>query len=420
MSSDRGTCPAWEHLRIKESDDEATMRSKFKQLRTLSEALRQTVTAAKAEEETQDSVCDSHDEDEQSGLMLHLALPVQSAKLSNSARYLCGVLQCCTDLTDKTAVQIMLWELQGSFANPPITFGTRGARFDPAKSETSIRNAWDIMETSQGPLVVMSGGFRMELDKQEAIRCFLPESQTLHCVHKLKLKDRLHSIATTGNTIIAAGADGKGIVWNGIGSEKEPHSKQLPQAKYKWFPFDWITELRLSQGKEEWVVGLSSQGSIVLWDHQRLQILTTVHDPTFLVSDLHVLPADACSEGPTFRETPLAFLGCIVERDNPNSQRNVAGMLLRNGLFNVGSAFPLEGVEKLWGNHDFALASMQTGEVVAWDISQGKPIWWSDEFKGKEVTGIWMGSSNIVIVMTYCGIIFVRKLRSLDPLNVLI
>lgn len=35
------------------------------------------------------------------------------------------------------------------------------------------------------------------------------------------------------------------------------------------YAFDTIVELALPQGRKEWVMGVSSQGSVVLWNYQR-------------------------------------------------------------------------------------------------------------------------------------------------------
>lgn len=64
--------------------------------------------------------------------------------------------------------------------------------------------------------------------------------------------------------------DGQASVWNVSSlSQSNPEMHDLPQAHYRHHPFDTICELKVPEGRTGWVVGVSSRGSVVLWDYKR-------------------------------------------------------------------------------------------------------------------------------------------------------
>lgn len=67
----------------------------------------------------------------------------------------------------------------------------------------------------------------------------------------------------------------------------------------------------------------------------------------FQISELHVLPSENKSSPEQESEdslssSPLAFIGTLKERDNPEARKNVAAMLLREDFLSVGCPFPVE------------------------------------------------------------------------------
>lgn len=79
----------------------------------------------------------------------------------------------------------------------------------------------------------------------------------------------------------------------------------------------------------------------------RLEVVTTVHHATYQLSELHFLPAETPlspreDDTSPLVQNPLAFIGTLIERDNPEAQKSVAAMLMRKDLLNVGCAFPIE------------------------------------------------------------------------------
>ncbi|CAD7699413.1 unnamed protein product [Ostreobium quekettii] len=347
--------------------------------------------------------------------------PVEAVKLTASFRYMCLCLgQQPTEAdTGMHCLHLILLQIcTVNLQQPPSLVGWTPAFTESPQGQAlpNLDGCFEVLETRCGPMVALCGGISVSQQSsqpwQHTVTILAPKDQRLQARTILEADGGvLWCLKCSDEDLYAAGDDGQGQIWHVSKDWKTSRSKlPLQQARCHGYALDIIVMLRVAEvDNGTLLVGLSSLGSLAVWNSQSGCLLTAVHHATCHVRDLQVVDAPRLAarnrrsrgsdaDDHALDAQPLVLVAIITRHSAPSQGPRLAAALLRHGILDVGEPFALQGVCQMDVSQDNGLVTDSHGRMHVWNIAKGCTVWTSECLPDSRMTAAKLSAEHGIAV----------------------